>query len=232
MDSQGFVFLNVIAAFNRIKSLTTDMDSIKLVCWQSSNIEFRVGTDGQDRLRPREGWEKWVMPMSERDPSVQNDGPGELHRPPQPHPNGFDQSPFQYYPGLPAGSQAPVPYPAMNGMPTGVPQAPPISPPEILPNGQLSEGINGFAGSNGHAVETSSKAVSGEPDSFSNEQVETLSVIVRKQDLAQPPNLPPSASRTFSNGSIDSRSGVPDDSEKLNDRHSSTKTNGTVTSQG
>jgi la-related protein 1 len=95
----------------------------------------------------------------------------------------------------------------------------------------MSESVNGFAGSNGHDVESASKDVSGEPDSFSDEQVATLSVIV-KPNLAQAPTLPPSASRTFSNGSIDSRSGVPDDSDKVHDRQSSVKINGTGPSQG
>ncbi|KAF2661421.1 hypothetical protein K491DRAFT_587223 [Lophiostoma macrostomum CBS 122681] len=232
MDSQGFVFLSIIAAFNRIRQLTTDMELIKYVCYQSRTIEFRVGPDGRDRLRPHEGWAKWVLAMPERDPAVQNDGPGELHPPPQPHPNGFEQVPYQQYPSIPAGTPSgPVPYPSMNGTHSGVPQASSTPPSEDLPNGQNTEGVNGFAGSNGHNVESASKDVSGEPDSFSDEQVDTLSVIV-KPNLAQVPQLPPSASRTFSNGSIDSRSGVPDDSDKLNDTQSSLKVNGTGSSQG
>jgi la-related protein 1 len=232
MDSQGFVFLGFIAGFNRIKQLTTDMELIKFVCYQSRTIEFRVGPDGRDRLRPREGWEKWVLAMPERDSAAQNDGPGELHPPPQPHPNGYEQVPYQQYPPMPAGSpSAPVPYPTMNGAPSGVPQTSSTPPSDNLPNGQMSESVNGFAGSNGHDVESASKDVSGEPDSFSDEQVATLSVIV-KPNLAQAPTLPPSASRTFSNGSIDSRSGVPDDSDKVHDRQSSVKINGTGPSQG
>ncbi len=56
MDSKGFVYLSFIAEFNRIKQLTTDMELIKLVCYQSRIIEFSVGLDGKERLRRREGW--------------------------------------------------------------------------------------------------------------------------------------------------------------------------------
>jgi hypothetical protein len=51
MDSQGFVSLEFIAGFNRIKHLSTDLELIKLVCQQSSVVQYRTGEDGQDRLR-------------------------------------------------------------------------------------------------------------------------------------------------------------------------------------
>jgi la-related protein 1 len=92
MDSQGFVTLEFIAGFNRIKQLSTDLELIKLVCQQSSVVQYRTGEDGQDRLRRREGWEQWVLNMADRDAAAQNEGPKELHQPPVPRPNGFDQS--------------------------------------------------------------------------------------------------------------------------------------------
>jgi la-related protein 1 len=92
MDSQGFVTLEFIAGFNRIKQLSTDIELIKLVCQQSSVVQYRTGEDGQDRLRRREGWEQWVLNMADRDAAAQNEGPKELHQPPVPHPNGFDQA--------------------------------------------------------------------------------------------------------------------------------------------
>lgn len=81
MDSQGFVSLEFIAAFNRIKNLTTDIELLKLVCQQSSHVQYRTGEDGRDRLRRREGWEQWVLTMTDRDESAQNEGPKELHNP-------------------------------------------------------------------------------------------------------------------------------------------------------
>lgn len=232
MDSKGFVYLSFIADFNRIKQLTTDMELIRYVCYQSNIIEFRVGVDGKDRLRRREGWEQWVMGISERDPSAQNDGPEELHHPPIPHPQGFEQTAHPQYAGMLNGSSNGLAhYPLTNGVHVGdTPESSTGAPDDI--SNDASGGVNGFAGSNGHPIESSTKAVSGEPDSFSDEQVATLSVIVRKQEQTQAPTLPPSASRTFSNGSIDSKRGVPDDSDNMNGRQSPLKVNGTSPSQG
>jgi la-related protein 1 len=77
-------------------------------------------------------------------------------------------------------------------------------------NGTAPEEANA-AVSNGHPIESSTKAVSGEPDSFSDLQLDSLTVVMRKQNQTQA--LPPSVSRTFSNGSIDSKHGVPDEPE-------------------
>ncbi|KAF1956294.1 hypothetical protein CC80DRAFT_74104 [Byssothecium circinans] len=77
MDTKGFVFLSVIADFNRIKQLTEDVELIKSVCYQSRVIDYRIGNDGKDRVRCREGWEKFVLPVADRDASVQNEGPEE-----------------------------------------------------------------------------------------------------------------------------------------------------------
>jgi la-related protein 1 len=75
MDSQGFVLLNVIANFKRIKSLTEDIELLRHVCRQLKAVEYRPGEDGFDRLRKRDKWEQWVLSMEMRDPSAQHDGP-------------------------------------------------------------------------------------------------------------------------------------------------------------
>ena len=80
MDSQGFVFLDVIVEFNRIKQLTDDRALIKAVCMQCENIEIRVGDDGKERLRRHADWERFVLPMVERDESAQTDGPQRVER--------------------------------------------------------------------------------------------------------------------------------------------------------
>jgi la-related protein 1 len=230
MDSKGFVYLSVIAEFNRIKQLTTDLELLRFVCYQSPTIEFRVGVDGKDRLRRSEGWEQWVLGMSERDPSAQHDGTVELHNPPMPHPNGFEQLP-PYATMSATSPNGHAPFSMMNGVHPGGHQDSPAVSSDKASDGPTTNGVNGVAGSNGHVIEPPTKAVSGEPDSFSDEQVETLTVIVGKQDSQAPP-LVPSATRTFSNGSIDSKSGVPDESEKMSCRHSTPKVNGTSPSQG
>ncbi|KAL2845847.1 hypothetical protein BJX68DRAFT_131992 [Aspergillus pseudodeflectus] len=74
MDSQGFVALNVIASFKRIKSLTEDFEMLRHVARQSRAAEYFVGEDGIDRLRPKDTWEQWVLPVDQREPSTQQVG--------------------------------------------------------------------------------------------------------------------------------------------------------------
>ncbi|KAF2018875.1 hypothetical protein BU24DRAFT_106974 [Aaosphaeria arxii CBS 175.79] len=174
MDSQGFVFLSVLADFNRIKQLTTNIDIIKHVCHASPTIEYRVGVDGRDRLRRREGWEQWVLSSSDRDPSAQNDGPEELHSPPVPTFNGFDPR----YPDMPLNGAL---HSSNNDVPTNEFKGKAES--RNWENGTQDHvldpnapAVNGFGsanghvnGVNGHAVEAPvNNAVSGEFDSFSD----------------------------------------------------------------
>jgi la-related protein 1 len=162
MDSQGFVSLEFIAGFNRIKHLSTDIELIKLVCQQSSAIQYRTGEDGQDRLRPREGWDRWVLNMAERDTVAQNEGPKELRHPPVPQPSGFDQANLPQWP-VSAGAS----FPQMNGYSHGSAQdeAPVL---DSVPNGTAPEESSDSAVPNGHPVEDATKAVSPEPYSFSS----------------------------------------------------------------
>jgi la-related protein 1 len=173
MDSQGFVALEFIAAFNRIKSLSTDIELLKLVCQQSSHVQYRTGEDGRDRLRRREGWEQWVLAMADRDESAQNEGPKELHNPPVPNPAGFDQSNPPQYPTVQTGYGQDVSVP-------NIPQDAATAPTEDLTNGTSTEGANGTAVPNGQPIEESTKAVSPEPDSIIDAQMESLTVVVRK----------------------------------------------------
>ncbi|OAP54421.1 hypothetical protein AYL99_11522 [Fonsecaea erecta] len=82
MDGQGYVPLSVIANFKRIKTLTEDnmtIESLRYVCQQVKSVEFLPGADGEDRLRRREGWRDFVLPVEERFESARNEGP--LHNP-------------------------------------------------------------------------------------------------------------------------------------------------------
>jgi len=100
MDSKGFVLLSFIAQFNRLKQLTTDIELIKLAIQQSNEIEHKMGSDGKDRLRKREDWEKWVLPMNERDQTAQNDGPESVSYPPPPQPQMIDNTLAIRHPSL------------------------------------------------------------------------------------------------------------------------------------
>ncbi|KAJ5714152.1 uncharacterized protein N7483_011333 [Penicillium malachiteum] len=74
MDSQGFVPLNVIASFKRVKCMTEDFELLRHVARQLRNVEIQTGEDGIDRLRPRERWSQWVLPYDQRDAAAQHDG--------------------------------------------------------------------------------------------------------------------------------------------------------------
>ena len=70
MDSQGFVFINVIAGFKRMQHLTLDLEVIRAACDESRHVNFVVGEDGLERVRRLEGWRHWILPMEDRDESV------------------------------------------------------------------------------------------------------------------------------------------------------------------
>ena len=171
MDSKGFVFLNFISEFNRVKQLTADVELIKLVCYQSRTIEFRIGHDGKDRLRARDNWQQWVLPVEERDPSAQNEGPEELYNPPIPHPHGFDPNGNPRYSDA-SGASPSVPdafgneglNPAMNGFQPGASQHAPVVSSESVTNSAVQEHANGDALPNGTLVDHSTKAVSDKPN--------------------------------------------------------------------
>ncbi|KAJ5951207.1 Winged helix-turn-helix transcription repressor DNA-binding [Penicillium vulpinum] len=74
MDSQGFVPLNVLASFKRVKSLTEDFELLRHVSRQLRSVECQTGEDGIDRLRPRDKWQQWVLPVDQREPAAQHDG--------------------------------------------------------------------------------------------------------------------------------------------------------------
>ncbi len=247
MDSQGFVFLNVIANFNRIKALTADMEMIRYVCLTSKNIEFRTGNDGMDRLRRREGWQTWVLEIEERDPSARNEGPSFVQQPRQPRPQALnlqDVGPDHQAvlsPELPrqmesAGTEAP--YLPLNGL---TPSFLPITTSPVaegLVNGDvfqapapLSAAVPDFAPgmppTNGHPMAPLDQQNSHD-NSFTDQQVDSLVIVVRRQGGAtSPPRAPfhTAASRTFSNGSIDGVT-ITDELQKFKDRQSRPLVNG------
>lgn len=246
MDSQGFVFLSVIAKFNRIRQLTQDMELIKYVCLNSPNIESRLGVDGVDRLRKREGWQQWVLNMEERDPSAQNDGliPAQQSRIPhmpmfdvpygfddrqtQPHRfNGVnprpDDAPYRSADGI-MPSFVPSNSTAMNGSPDDIPVSQTLlsaAVPDFSP-GMSSLNARGF--SLDHRSHNAS--------SFTDEQVDSLMIVVRKPVNPSNP-LPPfhsASSRTFSNGSIDGQT-ISNELSRFDERQSRSKVNGDTTSE-
>ncbi|PQE11223.1 La domain family protein [Rutstroemia sp. NJR-2017a BVV2] len=216
MDSQGFVFLLFVAKFKRIQSLTQDIELLRYACQQSSAIELIKGEDGVDRIRRVDGWEQWVLPAEERDESMKNNsGPttlirdsplspshlGQMMMPGQElgspgfAPNG-NETAFRYGNGV-------VPPPAVNGNGNHYPAETPLSAavPDFAP-GLMP--LNGATLSMPDPLESET--------TFTDEEVENLNLVfaqaAQKSNDSKPPKVPyhTSASRTFSNGSIDGRS--------------------------
>ncbi|KAF1814335.1 hypothetical protein P152DRAFT_268042 [Eremomyces bilateralis CBS 781.70] len=217
MDSRGYVPLTVIADFNRLKSLTSDMELIKLACFQSRTIEYRLAAEGKDILRPRHGWEQWVLAMDERDPAAKNDGPDDsaVHVPPPPQPQGIEsQYNMRYTPhvmSMPAAmpsQQSPF-VPTMN--PNGyMPASPRMASnfaqdeqsPVVSPPAQINH-VNGTISPSTSAPNDAGDAgrTAPESDSFANEEIERLSVIVRQGEPAKDSDA--SASAKLPNGSLE-----------------------------
>ncbi|KAL8808134.1 MAG: hypothetical protein Q9200_004389 [Gallowayella weberi] len=219
MDSQGFVFLSVLAKFNRIRQLTQDLELVRYVCLNSPQIEFRTGSDGHDRLRKRDGWQQWILAIEERDPSAQNDGPTQVHQPyfqPQPFieaPYSLDDrqitpshftgcSPHETSDAIstPHVSTSPS-KPITNGNVNGSMTAPTIlsaTVPDFAPHLSVSGNRETLAAERSQPTE----------NTFTDEQVDLLMIVVRKP-LKNPAQMSPpfhsASSRTFSNGSIDGR---------------------------
>lgn len=233
MDSQGFVYLEVIASFNRIKQLTTDMELVKAACLNSGTVEIRVGEDGKDRLRKAIDWEKFIVPINDRFPAARNDGPSRLNTPerpmmaffapppppPQMHMRGPASAPFSsmqqrsgdrrsYDQSFGISNGLPGPFiPDLSGAPGGPHGS------EYLNGGDEGRGRpakspmrdNSASPAHQPLVATAGPTLSsdGDADTFQNQHVAQLTVCVKMKKEGAP--FHSAASRTFSNGSIDAR---------------------------
>ncbi|KAM3483802.1 hypothetical protein MY8738_002852 [Beauveria namnaoensis] len=128
MDSQGFVPLHFIAAFKRVRELSADIGMLRVVCEMSLDVDLVVGEDEIERVRRRDGWESFVLPLKDRDDLARNHGPVKLsfkNRAPYTMPPQFN------------GIQ--VPY--------GVPSSPAFIPQEQLQqfDNHAMNGVNGHS---------------------------------------------------------------------------------------
>lgn len=179
MDSQGFVLLNVVANFNRIKELNSSPEQLKLVCQQSQIIEWRFGVDGKDRIRKREGWDKWIVDKPRRDPSAQHDGI-EAATPAPPIPETFVPVRHSSLPNSLSPHISPVVMVPMNG--SGYPQDMMRSPTsEDFSRYQTSPPMMGqqFGNMDHSQAVRAPGYVTGENENLSDAQVENLVVLVR-----------------------------------------------------
>lgn len=81
MDSQGFVPLEVIADFSRVKSISQqNLQYVRDACMDSEEIEFVLGDGKTELLRRRDGWEKYVLPEANRREQARNPGPSSFQQ--------------------------------------------------------------------------------------------------------------------------------------------------------
>ncbi|KAL9124421.1 MAG: hypothetical protein Q9217_006245 [Psora testacea] len=220
MDSQGYVFLSVLAGFNRIVQLTTDIELIRYVCLNSQRIEFKPGSlwqDGNDRLRAREDWEKFVLATNQRDPSAQVDAPTPAH--------GFEHRHGISPRSITANGPLNIAYQSLDAIaPSYTHAAPAVSSmngthatPDQPP---LSAAVSEFAPSvHSHSSRrfASPDPRSHETKAFTDEEVQHLHIFVRQPINSMLPPLHSTSSRTFSNGSIDGRN-IIDELSKSGER--------------
>ncbi|KAF5018745.1 hypothetical protein F66182_9262 [Fusarium sp. NRRL 66182] len=138
MDSQGFVPLHFITAFKRMQELSADMNFVRAVCEDSIEVDYVVGDDDGERLRRREGWQKFVLPMDERDELARNKGP--LHLTFKNRAYNYPNGQFNGIPPMPYGTPA---YPHDPSFQQYVPQ----DVNGVVPNGttQLSAEVPDFS---------------------------------------------------------------------------------------
>ncbi|KAK6335562.1 hypothetical protein TWF696_002333 [Orbilia brochopaga] len=113
MDSQGWIYLEVIANFRKVKEMTKDNKNIvREACIQSPEVEFRgFHPDGRERLRSARNPTEWVLKYADRDESCRHDGPNWDARftHPQPQYMGSATGPNPYPVYFPAPNMPPMP---------------------------------------------------------------------------------------------------------------------------
>jgi len=227
MDSQGFVFLSFIAGFKRIQSLTQDFELLRYACQESEVIEIVIGEDGIDRLRRHDGWEKWVMPVEERDEAARNNGPERFYR--QSHPQRGQQMLPRM---MPQGHQSV--------------SSPQFSPNVVqsftsypVPSSGLNDQENGYAHHQESPLSAAVPEFAPSPafnpadyvdaeTTFSDEEIGRLTVVYTQKATGESAPRAPyqnASSRTFSNGSIDARL-ISEELQELEKRQGRSLANG------
>ncbi|KAK9418539.1 hypothetical protein SUNI508_08027 [Seiridium unicorne] len=140
MDSQGYVFLDVIQNFTRIQQLTTDVNVVRMACIDSPDIELVTGMeDHRDRIRRIQGWNEFVYPPGSRNEEVNFDeGPVNVWRHDR---SSMFMNPYGMVP--PYQAESPGFYP-----PNGAP-FPPYGN-DGFQHYNMANGVNGVNGTNGY----------------------------------------------------------------------------------
>lgn len=81
MDSEGHVPLSLVANFNRVRYLTTDLELIKDALRSSKEIELNG-----DKMRRRNDWPTWILPKEDNIVPVSTHPSTLVPSPESPHP--------------------------------------------------------------------------------------------------------------------------------------------------
>lgn len=213
MTSNGYVPLSFVAGFHRMKILSTDINMIRHVAESNPDLTVRMDTDGHFHVRKRDQWDQFVLPMEDRKPSAQNDGPRfveNMHQThyeqagPHRHPAEAVFQPFQQPPPPHMYPQfTPGPGPMSPGAAPGGANGGLRSPP-LQQNNRHSGHFNYQPSASpfltAQAQARSVDPAQDEPDTFPDEKIDQLTVVVRPKGKTP---LPAEISRTTSHGSLD-----------------------------
>ncbi|CEI65087.1 unnamed protein product [Fusarium venenatum] len=78
MDSHGYVSLHFVLSFRRLQEMAEDINLVRAACEDSTEIDYAVADDGIELLRRRDGWEKFVLPINDRDEMARREGPSHV----------------------------------------------------------------------------------------------------------------------------------------------------------
>ncbi|KAK5168257.1 uncharacterized protein LTR77_006826 [Saxophila tyrrhenica] len=234
MDSQGFVLLEFVASFPRMKQAISNIDHLRAVAKDSKLVILRAGEDGKERIRKKKGWEDFVMPMDQRDESAKTNGPEHLKEvdvppmvntsiPPQFRGPASAGLPYAHQRGDRRSYDSNHHHSPYNGYMYGEGMHPGHT------NGVEAQSRNLAAPAGQQSDIGRVESNGAEYDAFPDDRVQALFVCFRSG--GRRPGVYSAASRTFSNGSIDSRSALPDIDTAINSK-SKPLTNGDSQTNG
>lgn len=138
MDTQGFVPLEVISEFSRVKAISQqNLQYVREACMDSEDVEFVLGDGKTELLRRREGWEMYVLPEANRREQARNPGPSSFQ------PKSRHSMQMQHAPGYHQQGSMPFAYPAMSSPAYGGPFPGDMYPGYLNGPGYNNQGVNG-----------------------------------------------------------------------------------------
>ncbi|KAJ0166795.1 putative HTH La-type RNA-binding protein [Colletotrichum tanaceti] len=131
MDSQGFVPLDLVLGFTRVRTVA-DPQTLRSICAECPQLDYVIGDDGVERLRSRTHWQKFVYSKMElRFESARNAGPQYFY------PRSLHaMAPYDH------GMLGDYPVVSLSAYPNGIENSYVAYPSEV-PAGQTNGAVNG-----------------------------------------------------------------------------------------